>query len=36
MRNTFGLISSLWLGALAVLPASAMPLARPPVPESPS
>lgn len=34
MRNTFGLISSLWLGALAVLPASAMPLARPPVPES--
>lgn len=27
MRNTFRLLSGLWLGALAALPASAMPLA---------
>lgn len=31
MIKTFGLLSGLWLGALAALPASAMPLAQSPV-----
>jgi len=32
MRNTFRLLSGLWLSTLAALPASALPLARSPAP----
>ncbi len=34
MRITFGLPSALWLGALAALPASAMPLTPTPLPDT--
>ncbi|MDQ0509916.1 hypothetical protein QOZ99_000797 [Angulomicrobium amanitiforme] len=35
MRTTFGRLSGLWLGMLAALPASAMPLAPTPLPDTP-